>query len=64
MSDEIYKGPNFEPEPPAQVPGDYTAADQAEGFGVPAKELVSEKVPPVGLSKKEWNKIRSESIPS
>lgn len=41
MSHDIYKGPGpFDVEPVKPVvPGEYTVADQARGFGVPEEQL-------------------------
>ena len=43
-SKDIYLGPNWKLQPPvARLPaGDYTAADQARGWGVPEEQLKPE----------------------
>lgn len=47
---DLYLGPGpFDQEPEPQIPGDYTAADQARGWGVPEEQLVAEAPPPAEL---------------
>lgn len=57
---DLYKGPPKNvPEIPQEKPVDYTATEQAQGFGIPAEELEpkAELVPPAGMPPSFWKSL-------